>query len=55
MGIKVSEMAEAESVNDEDLIMIVQNGVNKKVACFKSRNRASRWRYIANWCSNGME
>lgn len=35
MGIKVSEMAEAESVNDEDLIMIVQNGVNKKVPASK--------------------
>ena len=30
MEIKVSEMTEAESVNDEDLIMIVQNGANKK-------------------------
>lgn len=33
--IKVSEMIEAESVNDEDLIMIVQNGVNKKVPASK--------------------
>ena len=33
--IKVSEMVEAESVNDEDLIMIVQNGVNKKVLASK--------------------
>lgn len=33
--IKVSEMLEAESVNDEDLIMIVQNGVNKKVPASK--------------------
>ena len=30
MDINVSEMTEAESVNDEDLIMIVQNGANKK-------------------------
>ncbi|MCI8699743.1 MAG: tail fiber protein [Clostridia bacterium] len=29
-NIKISEMAEAEQVNDEDLIMIVQDGVNKK-------------------------
>lgn len=29
--IKVSEMPEANNVNDEDLIMIIQNGVNKKV------------------------
>lgn len=35
MGIKVSEMTEAESVNDEDLIMIVQNGTNKKVPASK--------------------
>ena len=35
MEIKVSEMIEAESVNDEDLIMIVQNGVNKKVPASK--------------------
>ena len=33
--IKVSEMIEAESVNKEDLIMIVQNGVNKKVPASK--------------------
>lgn len=33
--IKVSEMTEAESVNDEDLIMIVQNGINKKVPASK--------------------
>ena len=33
--IKVSEMLEAEQVNDEDLIMIVQNGVNKKVPASK--------------------
>lgn len=33
--MKVSEMIEAEQVNDEDLIMIVQNGVNKKVPASK--------------------
>lgn len=33
--IKVSEMIEAEIVNDEDLIMIIQNGVNKKVPASK--------------------
>lgn len=33
--IKVSEMTEAESVNDEDLIMIVQDGVNKKAKAKK--------------------
>ena len=35
MGIKVSEMAEAESVNDEDLIMIVQKKKKKKVPASK--------------------
>lgn len=29
--LKISEMVEAENVNEEDLVMIVQNGVNKKV------------------------
>lgn len=33
--IKVSEMIEAESVNEEDLIMIVQDGINKKVPASK--------------------
>lgn len=33
--IKISEMTEAEEVNDEDLIMIIQNGVNKKVKAEK--------------------
>lgn len=28
--IKISEMVEAEEVNSDDLIMIIQNGVNKK-------------------------
>lgn len=28
--LKISEMEEAEEVNNEDLIMIVQNGINKK-------------------------
>lgn len=28
--LKISEMEEAEQVNNEDLIMIVQNGINKK-------------------------
>lgn len=29
--VKVSELSEASSVNDEDLVMIVQNNINKKV------------------------
>lgn len=29
--IKVSEMAEATTLNDNDLLMVVQNGANKKV------------------------
>ena len=33
--LKISQMTEAESVNDEDLIMIVQDGVNKKVPASK--------------------
>lgn len=31
MGIKVTEMSEATSVNDDDLLMIVQNDENKKI------------------------
>lgn len=30
-NIKISEMAEAESLNDNDLLTIVQSGVNKKI------------------------
>lgn len=33
--IKISEMIEADSVNKDDLIMIVQNGLNKKVKAEK--------------------
>lgn len=33
--IRVSDMIEAESVNDNDVIMIVQNGVNKKAKAKK--------------------
>lgn len=33
--LKISEMEEAEQVNNEDLIMIVQNGINKKVQASK--------------------
>ena len=33
--VKISEMQEAENVNDNDLIMIVQNSVNKKVKLSK--------------------
>lgn len=35
--IKISELTEATEVNNEDLIMIVQNGVNKKVPAKKIR------------------
>lgn len=31
MGTKISEMIEAEKVQDEDIIPIVQNNVNKKI------------------------
>ena len=30
-NIKISEMTEAESLNDNDLLTIVQSGVNKKI------------------------
>ena len=30
-NIKISEMAEAESLNDNDLLTIVQGGINKKI------------------------
>ena len=33
--VKVSELPEASSVNDEDLVMIVQNGINKKIQSSK--------------------
>lgn len=33
--IKLSEMNEAEEINEEDLLMIVQNGVNKKIKAKK--------------------
>lgn len=33
--MKISELPEAESVNDEDLIMVVQEGLNKKVPAKK--------------------
>lgn len=33
--IKISELTEAEEVNEDDLIMIIQNGVNKKVRAEK--------------------
>lgn len=35
MGVKVTELTEALNVNEEDLIMIVQDGVNKKVTASK--------------------
>lgn len=35
--IKVSEMAEATTLNDNDLLMVVQNGTNKKVKANKIR------------------
>lgn len=31
MGTKISEMIEAEKIQDEDIIPIVQNNVNKKI------------------------
>lgn len=34
-NIKVSELTEASTVANEDLLMIVQNGANKKVSCSK--------------------
>lgn len=35
MGTKISEMIEAEKVQDEDIIPIVQNNINKKVKISK--------------------
>lgn len=37
--IKVSEMMEAENINDNDLIMIVQNNVNKKAKTSKIKTK----------------
>lgn len=37
--IKVSEMAEATQVNDDDLLMIVQNDVSKKAKASKIRKQ----------------
>ncbi|MCI8641038.1 MAG: hypothetical protein HFJ59_04105 [Clostridia bacterium] len=33
--IKLSEMSEAEEINEDDLLMIVQNGINKKIKAKK--------------------
>lgn len=35
MAIKVTELTEASTVSDNDLLMIVQEGANKKVSCDK--------------------
>lgn len=37
MGTKISEMIEAEKIQDEDIIPIVQNNVNKKIKMKKLR------------------
>ena len=37
MGPKISEMIEAEKIQDEDIIPIVQNNVNKKIKMKKLR------------------
>ena len=37
MGTKMSEMIEAEKIQDEDIIPIVQNNVNKKIKMKKLR------------------
>ena len=37
MGTKISEMIEAEKIQDEDIIPIVQNSVNKKIKMKKLR------------------
>lgn len=34
-AIKVSEMSEATNINNEDIIMIIQNGENKKAQISK--------------------
>ena len=47
---KISELIEAESVNDDDILMVIQNGINKKT---KAKNvgtgrRRSNRRHITN-------
>lgn len=36
--IKISEMLEAENINEEDFIQIIQNGINKKISASKVGN-----------------
>lgn len=48
--IKVSEMAEATQVNDDDLLMIVQNDVSKKVKVNKIKdNFKTLWERRCRW------